>query len=152
MQATAHLALPVLLFAAGALAQTTHLVGPGGLAQIRDALLIAAPGDLVLVQPGTYAQFHANVGVTIRAAVPGTVVVAYDASVLSAVCSSDPFCLVVESRTRIAPPAGQTVHCEGLEFARAAGTASPGAASASHRRPSFPCRCGPCTRCRTATW
>ena len=54
---------------------------------------------------------------TIRAAVPGTVVVAYDASVLSPVCSSDPFCLVVESRTRITPPAGQTVHCEGLEFA-----------------------------------
>ncbi|MFN7588416.1 MAG: hypothetical protein ACK501_02705 [Planctomycetota bacterium] len=58
MQATAELALSVLLLAAGALAQTTHLVGPGGLAQIRDALLIAAPGDLVLAQPGTYAQFH----------------------------------------------------------------------------------------------
>ena len=132
MTATAHLAFAALVFAAlafanGAVAQTTHLVGPGGLPQIRDALLIAAPGDVVLVQPGTYAQFHANVGVTIRAATPGTVVVAYDASVLSPVCSSDPFCLVLESRTRFTPPAGQTTHCEGLEFA-----ASPNPFFANH--------------------
>ena len=117
MQATAELALSVLLLAAGALAQTTHLVGPGGLAQIRDALLIAAPGDLVLAQPGTYAQFHCERRRDDPRRGAGHRRRAYDASVLSPVCSSDPLCLVVESRTRITPPAGQTVHCEGLEFA-----------------------------------
>lgn len=97
------------------LAQTTHLVGPGGLPQIRDALAIAAPGDVVLVQPGTYAQFHATVGVTIRAAVPGTVVVDLDLTVVPPTCVG--FCLVEESLTRFLPPPGQTVHCEGLAFA-----------------------------------
>ncbi len=114
MTATAHLAFAALAFAIGAVAQTTHLVGPSGLAQIRDALAIAAPGDVVLVQPGTYAQFHANVGVTIRAAVPGTAVVDLDLTVVPPTCTG--FCLVEEAITRFLPPPGQTVHCEGLAF------------------------------------
>lgn len=57
--------------AAGAVAQATHLVGPGGHAQIDDALAVAAPGDTILVQPGSYSAFHATFGVTIRATVAG---------------------------------------------------------------------------------
>ena len=108
------LLVATVAIAAGAMAQTTHLVGPGGLPQIRDALLIAAPGDIVLVQPGTYAQFTANVGVTIRAAVPGTVVVDLDLTVLPPTCTG--LCILAESATRLQPPAGQTVHCEGITF------------------------------------
>jgi hypothetical protein len=100
---------------ASALAQTTHLVGPGGLPQIRAALAIAAPGDVVLVQPGTYAQFHATVGVTIRAAIPGTVIVTLDVSVLPPSCTG--LCILAEAPTRLDPPSGQTVHCEGIAFA-----------------------------------
>ena len=109
-----------LLLAASALplaianAQSTLAVGPGGFAQIRDALAVAAPGDLVLVQPGSYAQFTANVGVTIRAAVPGTVVIDLNLSVLPPTCTG--LCIIAESATRFHPPAGQTVHCEGLAF------------------------------------
>lgn len=101
-------------FAAGALAQTTHLVGAGGLPQIRDALAIAAPGDVVLVQPGIYAQFTANVGVTIRAAVPGTVVVDLNLAVLPPTCTGT--CMANAAATRFLPPPGQAVHCDGLQF------------------------------------
>lgn len=104
----------VALLAAGGLAQTTHLVGAGGLPQIRDALAIAAPGDVVLVQPGTYAQFQATIGVTIRAAVPGTVVIDLDLSVLPPSCTG--FCLANEAATRFLPPPGHAVHCDGLQF------------------------------------
>lgn len=85
-----------LVVAVGLPAQTTHLVGPGGLPQIRNALANAAPGDLIHVQPGTYAQFDANVGVTIRALVPGTVTIAYDIAFAPAGCSANPFCGVIE--------------------------------------------------------
>ncbi|MCB9878804.1 MAG: hypothetical protein H6835_14510 [Planctomycetes bacterium] len=53
-------------------AQSTLVVGPGGFAQIRDAVAVAAPGDVVVMQPGVYAHFTAQVACTIRAAVPGT--------------------------------------------------------------------------------
>lgn len=106
-----------------AIAQTTLAVGPGGFAQIRDALAVAAPGDVVLVQPGTYAQFTANVGVTIRAAVPGTVVIDLNLSVLPPTCTG--LCIIAESATRFHPPAGQTVHCEGLTFTSVAPPAFP---------------------------
>jgi hypothetical protein len=56
-------------------AQTTHVVGPGGFAQVDLALAVAAPGDVILVQPGTYGPFTATLDVTIRAAAPGTVTV-----------------------------------------------------------------------------
>lgn len=55
-----------LSLAAGAAAQTVHLVGPGGFAQIDDALAVASPGDVVHVQGGAYGSFHGTVGVTIR--------------------------------------------------------------------------------------
>jgi peptide deformylase len=98
--------------------QTTHLVGPGGLAQIRDALAIAQPGDRIHVQPGTYAHFTATVGVTIRALAPGSVVVRYDTAYAPPTC---PFC-VDEGPTRFAIPAGQTAHVVGIHFEASAPT------------------------------
>lgn len=103
-----------LAIATCAWAQTTHLVGAGGLPQIRDALAIAAPGDVVLVQPGVYAQFTATVGVTIRAAVPGTVVIDLNLSVLPPTCTGS--CMANAAATRFLPPPGQAVHCDGLRF------------------------------------
>jgi hypothetical protein len=95
-------------------AQPIHVVGPGGLPQIRDALAIAAPGDVVHVQPGTYAQFRCDLGVTIRALVPGSVTVAIDPAFIGpcAACWS-------EGITELAPPPGQTVHLIGLAFSAA---------------------------------
>ncbi len=95
--------LAAFLSSVAALAQTTLLVGPGGFPQIRDALAVAAPGDVIEVQPGTYAQFTASVGVTIRAITPGTVLVEMDLAFLP-------------PATEIAPPAGQVVNCIGLDF------------------------------------
>jgi hypothetical protein len=92
-------------------AQAVHLVGPGGLPQIRNALAIAAPGDVVLVQPGSYANFHAQVGVTIAALQPGTVQVTIDPAQLGP-CNPCWFAGI----TTIAPPPGQTVHLIGLTF------------------------------------
>ncbi|MBK8979890.1 MAG: hypothetical protein IPM29_28670 [Planctomycetes bacterium] len=48
-------------------AQSVHVVGPTGYAEIRDALAIAAPGDVIEVESGTYLDFACNVGVTIVA-------------------------------------------------------------------------------------
>jgi hypothetical protein len=101
--------------AVGLPAQTTHMVGPGGLPQIRDALAIAAPGDTILVQPGTYAHFRATVGVQIRAQTPGNVQVQWDQAFAPG-CSSNPFCALTEGATQLAPPAGQTLTLVGLEF------------------------------------
>lgn len=104
-------------------AQATHLVGPGGFAQIRDALAVAAPGDRIHVQPGTYAHFTASVGCTIRALVPGSVSVAYDAALQPPGCTTNPSCWTQEGPTRLSPPAGQTIHVVGLNFV---GNESPG--------------------------
>ena len=61
------------LVGASALAQATHVVGPGGFAQVQNALQVASPGDVIVVLPGFYLGFTANIGVTVVAAVPGTV-------------------------------------------------------------------------------
>lgn len=108
--------LPTLLLATPLLAQTTHLVGPGALPQIRDALAIAAPGDVILVQGGTYAHFTATVGVTIRALVPGAVFVHYDPAYAPPGCLSSPLCAVFEGPTRFQLPLGQTAHVVDLTF------------------------------------
>lgn len=109
---------PFVVAAVGLPAQTTHLVGPGGLPQIRDALAIAQPGDRIHVQPGAYAHFTATVGVTIRALVPGSVVVRYDSAYAPPTC---PFC-PDEGPTRFAIPAGQTTHVVGIHFEASAPT------------------------------
>jgi len=97
--------------------QTTHLVGPGGLPQIRDALAIASAGDTILVQPGTYAHFRCAIGVTIRAATPGSVTIAFQSVVESPACLADPLCRSLLGPTEFALPAGQTAHVVGLDFA-----------------------------------
>lgn len=94
--------------------QATWNVGLGGHAQIRDALLLAAPGDIVLVSPGNYMQFTCTTGVTIRALVPGTVTVSFDFAGLPQACGCS--CLATQGPTRFAPPVGQTAHVVGLEF------------------------------------
>jgi hypothetical protein len=108
--------LACVLLASTALAQTTHLVGPGGFPQIRDALAIAAPGDLVEVQNGTYAHFTVSAGVTIRAPQPGAVTIVYDPAYAPAGCGSVPVCVSAEGATRFTVPAGQTAHVVGLRL------------------------------------
>lgn len=99
--------------AVGIPAQSTHLVGPGGYAQVSDALAVAAPGDFIHVSPGTYAPFTVTFGCTIRGLVPGGVQV-QDLTGVAAVT--------------IAAPASQVVHLAGLDFsivtANAAGQAT----------------------------
>ncbi|MCA8978353.1 MAG: hypothetical protein KDC98_26730 [Planctomycetes bacterium] len=97
--------------------QTVHTVGPGSLPQIRDALAIAAPGDIVLVQPGTYAHFDAAVGVTIRAVTPGTVDVDFDRAFLPPGCATSPPCILTAGATTITLPPGQSMQLIGLRFA-----------------------------------
>ncbi len=100
-----------LLLAVAASAQATLLVGPGGYAQIRDAVAVAAPGDVVVVQPGLYAHFTATVACTIRAQVPGTVDVQVDPAFVT--CGSSCWFAGV---TVLAPPAGAELHVIGLRF------------------------------------
>ena len=64
-------ALAAVLSVAGLTAQTTHLVGPGGHAQIHDAIAIASNGDVILVQPGNYVGFLTQKSLTIRGTAPG---------------------------------------------------------------------------------
>jgi hypothetical protein len=85
--------LPLLLaVAAAAAAQTTHVVGPGGFASVNAALAAASPGDVVLVQPGTYPPFQAAIGVTVRASGSGPVMLLGASSV--AAPASQPMHLV----------------------------------------------------------
>jgi hypothetical protein len=105
-------ACPFAVFAVGIPSQSTWVVGgAGGLPQIRQALAVAQPGDTIEVRPGTYAQFTAAVGVTIRAVSPGTVLIVPDPAYYGP-------CLLCnhEARTVLAPPVGQSLHVSGLVF------------------------------------
>jgi hypothetical protein len=53
--------------------QVTHLVGPGGHAQISHAIAAASPGDFVIVLPGSYQNFTLSFSLTVVAMLPGTV-------------------------------------------------------------------------------
>lgn len=97
--------------------QATHLVGPGGLRQIRDALAVASPGDVIHVQPGTYAHFTATVPVTIRALVPRSVTVVFDPTYDLPGCPNPFLCASLYGPTRLGPPAGQTLNVVGVDFA-----------------------------------
>ncbi|MBX3462940.1 MAG: hypothetical protein KF830_07200 [Planctomycetes bacterium] len=97
-------------------AQTTHLVGPGGFPQIRDALAVAVSGDVLHVQPGTYAHFTCDVGVTIRALVPGTVLVEFDPAFMPPGCATSFACLNEQGPTRFQPAPGEAVHVTGVDF------------------------------------
>ncbi len=103
-------------FVASAAAQTTRVVGPAGLPQIRDALALSQPGDTVLVQSGTYAHFELTVPVTVRAIQPGTVDVAYDPAIAGPGCLNTSLCAAFQGPTRLLPPAGTTAHLVGLRF------------------------------------
>ncbi|MBL8752625.1 MAG: hypothetical protein JNK15_04935 [Planctomycetes bacterium] len=63
--------LAAVLSGAGLAAQATHLVGPGGHAQIYDAIAVASDGDVILVQPGNYVGFITQKSLTIRGTAPG---------------------------------------------------------------------------------
>ena len=97
-------------------AQTTFMVGPSGLPQIRDAIALAAPGDGIVVEPGTYAHFELSIGITIRAQQPGTVQIAFDAAFLPPGCSNDLTCLLDQGPTRLTLPPGQIAYLDGLDF------------------------------------
>lgn len=94
-------------------AQATLLVGPGGFAEIRDALAVAAPGDRVQVMPGIYSHFEANVGVDLHAAIPGTVEVAASLAYITPGCI---FCHLMEGITSFAPTGGHELHVSGIKF------------------------------------
>ena len=66
------------------LAQATHFVGTGGFAAIDAALTVAAPGDIVMVSPGTWPAFTATRAVTIRAVTPATAFIANTSAVNAA--------------------------------------------------------------------
>lgn len=61
------LAVATTLFATALTAQSTLTVGPGGYPEIGDAVAVAQPGDLILVQSGAYLPFHLPIGVRILA-------------------------------------------------------------------------------------
>ncbi len=105
-----------LLVASGITAQQQWFVGAGGHAQIRDVMPLVAPGDTVVVAPGTYFQFTCTRGITIRAQTPGTVTVAFHAIALPQPCGCT--CMSV-NRAAVAfeVPVDQTAHVVGLAFA-----------------------------------
>ncbi|MCA8951022.1 MAG: hypothetical protein KDE27_16070 [Planctomycetes bacterium] len=92
--------LGVLFTTATVVAQTVHTVGPGGFAQIADAIAAAAPDDVIEVQAGYYTPFVLDKALTIRAA-PGARV-----SVLPSGADS----------VRIMPPAGTVAALARIEF------------------------------------
>ncbi len=107
----------VALLAIAPCAQATHLVGgTGGLPDIGAALAIAAAGDVIVVQPGTYPHFAVSVGVTIRAATPGTVDVVFDPALVPAACWNNGYCAMLQGPTRFQLPPGATAHVVGLNF------------------------------------
>jgi hypothetical protein len=81
-------------------------VGPGGFATIPAALAVANPGDFLDLAPGTYPAFDCGIGVTFRAAVPGSVQFNLALGFLPGTGVSMQF---------NAPP-GQTIHVVGVTF------------------------------------
>lgn len=96
------MALPMAL--AGAMAaQSTLQVGPGGYAQIGDAVAVAQAGDLIVVQPGTYLPFDLTRGVRIVAPGGATVTSPPGGGGISTICNMQ-------------PPAGEQAAVVGLTF------------------------------------
>lgn len=82
-------------------AQATLTVGPGGFAQIVDAIAAAQAGDLIVVQAGTYLPFDVPLGVRI---------VAPDGAIVTTSPGGP------ASIYNVAPPAGQQATIVGLTF------------------------------------
>ena len=76
---------------------------PSSYPDIDAALAVAQPGDLVLVQSGTYAAFTMNVGVTILAPNGATI-------------ANNGACSHCWAYTQFNPPPGQPGHLVGLQF------------------------------------
>jgi len=95
----------VAAFGAGsAVAQSTWNVGPGGFPQIADAVAMAQPGDLIVVDQGAYLPFALPIGVRI---------VAPD----GAVVTTPPGGGGVPWSHTMNPPAGQQATIVGLTWA-----------------------------------
>lgn len=92
-----------LFVVAAAPAQATLTVGPGGFAQIADAIAAASPGDLIVVQNGAYLPFHLSIGVRIVAPNGATITTPPGGGGLPWVHD-------------IQPPAGQQAVITGLSF------------------------------------
>lgn len=92
------------LFATALAAQSTLTVGPGGHPQIGDAVAAAQPGDLILVQSGSYLPFHVPIGVRILAPNGATV-------------TTPPGGPGIPFVHDVNPPAGQQATIVGLTFA-----------------------------------
>jgi hypothetical protein len=84
-------------------AQSTLNVGPGGYAEITDAIAAAQPGDLIVVQQGAYLPFDLSIGVRILAPDGATVTTPPGGGGLPWV-------------HHIQPPAGQSAQLVGLSF------------------------------------
>lgn len=93
-------AATVALIASAAIAQTVHQVGPGGFAQIADAVAAAQSGDVVEIATGAYAPCTIDKSLVLRA-LPGARVV-----VLAQMMGVMQF----------HPPAGETVRVARIEF------------------------------------
>ncbi len=106
-------ALAALVLLTAAPAQVVHQVGSGGLPEIRDAIAQSSAGDVITVGPGSYAHFVDDVGVTVRALLPGTVTVQFDPTVVPVGCQL--FCLLGQT-TRFEPPPGAESHVAGIRF------------------------------------
>ena len=89
------------LLDAAAAAQNVLTVVHGGFAQIADANVAAAPGDVVHIAPGTYRPIVLKKGITLRAIGANAVNVAPDAGRLD---------------TTVHVPAGQHARISGLTF------------------------------------
>lgn len=90
-----------------ATAQSLLLVGPvATYPDVGAALAAATPGDVIEIAAGTYPAFQCAIGVTIRAAVPGTVLINLDGGVFAP--NGFPM--------QFTAPAGQSVRVVGLRF------------------------------------
>jgi hypothetical protein len=96
--------IPVLFLLLGnSAAQAVHTVGPTGHAEIADAIAAAAPGDLIVVEPGSYLPFAVPIGVRIVAPDGATV-------------TTPPGGFGIPWEHDVHPPAGQQATIVGLEF------------------------------------
>lgn len=99
--------LAITLFLSSTLAaQTVHRVGPGGFAQIRDAIVAAAAGDVIEVAAGTYFAFTLDKPLVISAlpAPPGQIVQVVGMT------------MVTPSITELRPPAGTRAFVTNVHF------------------------------------
>lgn len=118
--------LVTISLTACALAQTVHTVGPGGFPQIQNAISAASPGDIVVVQSGSYLAFTLNKDLTLAAAPAATVDIVASSPLQSTVTVLQPptMAKIAGLRFRTLPlfgisqvrVLGGTVHCADCVF------------------------------------